>query len=253
MALAEIPSGLPTAVIGTPYFAWRLRRNREGWDGPGRVGEIVGDSAVVRLGFRTGNGGGRMSADLDRAHAILRRIGDGVRGCKVEVLRGRIVMSPVRPFHKRTAFALWEMLERRLGTERRCIGGVGISFAAEATELRPDVAVIPASEEERNLETYPPGIVDLAVDVVTPGSAIRDHADRRRMYAEADVPVHAVFDPYAARCEFMSDPRDGAYSSRREFAYGEQVPVPGPFRETVIDTSVLPIDPGKEAGPTPPG
>ncbi|MDA2804871.1 Uma2 family endonuclease [Nocardiopsis suaedae] len=130
-----------------------------------------------------------MSADLDRARATLRPLGDGVRGYKAEVVRGRIVLSPVRPFHKRTAFSLWGMLERRLGAERRCIGGVGISSVGGATELCPDVAVIPAAEQERNLETRPPGIVDPAIDVVSPGGAIRDHVDKGRTYAEAGVPV----------------------------------------------------------------
>jgi hypothetical protein len=77
-------------------------------------------------------------------------------GYRVEIVEGNIVMSPVRPFNARTIRLLWNQLEPQLSDEWGIISDVAMPFSDEF-ELCPDLAVIPAAEESRNLSAYAPG------------------------------------------------------------------------------------------------
>lgn len=97
-----------------------------------------------------------MSAVLDHAHSLLRRFDGEFDGYKVEIIRGDIMMSPVRPVHTKTMVRLWRQLETMVGPEWEFISDVRSPFPEHDSELCPDLALIPRAEADRNLPEYPP-------------------------------------------------------------------------------------------------
>jgi Uma2 family endonuclease len=85
-------------------------------------------------------------------------------------------------------------------------------------------------------------LLEVAFEVVSPTSRIRDYEMKPAAYAQAGIPVYVIADPYDAQLVVFSDPHGREYASRRAYRYGEQAEIPGSFPLT-IDTSELQADP----------
>ncbi|MFW5419070.1 Uma2 family endonuclease [Nocardiopsis sp. CNT-189] len=185
-----------------------------------------------------------MSSVLDRAHFTLRRLGEEIDGYKVEIIRGRIMMSPVRPAHNKTMRLLWNQLDPQVGAEWEFVSDVKFPFPELDSELCPDLALIPREEEAKNLAEYPPDLIEIAVEIVSPSSVRRDYEDKAGFYAVAGIPLYVLFDPYRAVCVQMWSPESGAYLRREERPYEGEVVLPSSMGGLAVDTARLPVDPG---------
>jgi Uma2 family endonuclease len=180
--------------------------------------------------------------EFRRVHSQLTRFEDMFPGYRIEIVEGNIVMSPVRPFHARTIRELWNQLEAQLSDEWAVISDVAIPFDPDH-ELCPDLAVIPSSEERLNLSAYPPELLELVVEVVSPSSVRNDYVVKDARYAAQGIANYLIFDPVQGRCVTMWNPGPEGYQGRDTIPYGNTVTVKSPLGELAFDTTRLPVDP----------
>lgn len=65
-----------------------------------------------------------MATTLDRLSSKVHEMADHLEGFKVEIIRGVIMMTPVRPFHGETIFQLRDILKPQLPAGWRFITDV---------------------------------------------------------------------------------------------------------------------------------
>ncbi|MCS0602851.1 Uma2 family endonuclease [Streptomyces sp. LP11] len=182
---------------------------------------------------------------IDRLHSQLSKLEDMFPGYVTEIVEGSIVMSPLRPFHNETIMRLWAQLEAQLGPEWGFISDVAIPFSDDF-EFCPDLAVIPAAEKNRNLTCYPPDLVELAIEVVSPSSVRNDYEVKNKQYAARGIPNYLIFDPRTGHLHTLWNPGPDGYLGRDTLAYGGELTVETKLASLTLDTSRLPVDP--EAG-----
>lgn len=182
-------------------------------------------------------------SDSDRLPSQLARYEDMFRGYRMEIVEGNIVMSPLRPFHNETIMRLWTQLEDQLGPEWGFISDVAIPFSDDF-EFCPDLALIPAPEKNRNLTSYAPDLIELAIQVVSPSSVRNDYEVKDGQYAARGIPNYLIFDPQQGHLVTLWNPGPGGYLGRDTLPYGGKLAVETKVGRLTIDASRLPVDPG---------
>lgn len=167
-------------------------------------------------------------------------------GYRTEIVEGAIVMRPVEPHHAKTIRAVWNALEAQLSDEWDFISDVTVPFDG-ANEFCPDLAVIPRAESEKNLSAYSPDLIELAVEVVSPGSVRNDYEIKDRAYARRGIPHYLVLDPYKAHCLTLWNPGPDGCLGRDTLPYGKTVVVGTGIGKLTLDTGGLPVDPAARA------
>ncbi|GAA1586174.1 Uma2 family endonuclease [Streptomyces globosus] len=181
-------------------------------------------------------------SESDRLHSQLSRFEDMFPGYRMEIVEGAIVMSPLKPHHARTIRLLWNTLEAQLSADWGFISDVAVPLDGD-NEFCPDLAVVPAEEADKNFSAYPPDLIELAIEVVSPSSRHNDYEVKRRAYARRGIPHYLVFDPYRAHCVLFWNPGPDGYLGTDTVAYGGTVVVETGIGKLTIDTSGLPVDP----------
>ncbi|MEV5339384.1 Uma2 family endonuclease [Streptomyces sp. NPDC052676] len=179
---------------------------------------------------------------MDRQRARLARFQDAFPGYRTEIVEGNVVACPLQPAHACTVYEVWRRLEPQLGPEWALISDVAIPFA-EGFEFCPDLAVIPAAEQKRNLLCYPPDLVELAIEVVSPGSVRHDYEVKDRCYAGRGIPNYLILDPLQGHVTTMWNPGAEGYRGRDVVPYGPEVAVESSVGRLTIRTDGLPVDP----------
>ncbi|MBW5481244.1 Uma2 family endonuclease [Streptomyces bambusae] len=181
-------------------------------------------------------------SQIERLHSKLSRLEDMFPGYRTELVEGAIVMSPLRPYHNDTVWDVRDSLKGQLPRGWAFISDVAIPFNGD-NEFCPDLALIPDAERRKNLSSYPPDLVELAIEVVSPSSVHNDYEVKDRAYARRGIPNYLIFDPYKAHCMTLWNPGPDGYRGRDTIAYGDTVVVETGIGKFTIDTSGLPVDP----------
>ncbi|MFB0627869.1 Uma2 family endonuclease [Streptomyces sp. AB3(2024)] len=185
-------------------------------------------------------------SESDRLHSQLSRFEDMFPGYRMEIVEGAVVMSPLKPHHNATIWALWTTLRSQLPDDWGFLSDVAVPFDGD-NEFCPDLAVIPQPEVAKNLSAYSPDLIELAVEVVSPSSVRNDYEVKDRAYARRGIPHYLIFDPYKAQCTTLWNPGPDGYRGRDVIPYGETVVVETGIGKLTLDTSPLPVDPGTAA------
>lgn len=180
---------------------------------------------------------------MPHTHSRLARFQDAFPGCRTEIVEGSFVACPLRPFHAQTIMRLWTQLEPQLGPEWGFISDVAIPFSNEF-EFCPDLAVIPEAEKNRNLISYPPDLVELAIEVVSPSSVRNDYEVKNKQYAARGIPNYLIFDPRTGQLVTLWNPGSDGYLGRDTLPYGSEITVETKLGCLTVDSGRLPVDPG---------
>ncbi|MFE2288533.1 Uma2 family endonuclease [Streptomyces sp. NPDC059443] len=186
------------------------------------------------------------ASEGDRPHSRLSRFEDMFPGYRVELVEGAIVMCPLRPTDSRTVQVVWTALSAQLSDDWDFLSDVAIPFDGD-NEFCPDLAVVPEAEVAKNLSAYPPELIELAIEVVSPSSARNDYEVKDRAYARRGIPHYLIFDPYKAQCTTLWNPGPDGYLGRDVIPYGGTVTVETGIGRVAVDTAALPVDPGSAA------
>ncbi|MEU6058509.1 Uma2 family endonuclease [Streptomyces sp. NPDC047097] len=181
-------------------------------------------------------------SESDRLHSQLSRFEDMFPGYRTEIVEGNIMMSPVKPYRQETIWEIRDALKPQLSRDWAFISDVVVPFDGD-NEYCPDMAVIPKAEQAKNLSAYPPELIRLAMEVVSPSSVRHDYEVKDEAYARRGIPHYVIFDPYRGQCRVHWNPGPEGYRGRDTVPYGKTVTIDGELGRLVVDTTDFPIDP----------
>ncbi|WP_308117321.1 Uma2 family endonuclease [Streptomyces fuscigenes] len=93
-----------------------------------------------------------------------------------------------------------------------------------------------------NLSAYDPDLIELVVEVVSPGSVRRDYEIKPKLYAARGIANYLVLDPYQGHCAAFCHPSPGGYQGRDTLPYGKDVTVDTALGALTVGTRDLPRD-----------
>ncbi|MBT2208430.1 Uma2 family endonuclease [Actinomadura sp. NEAU-AAG7] len=177
-------------------------------------------------------------------------------GHRVEVIEGRVVVSPPPAFEHNAiigdiSYAMAHAHGARAGFPWRTDQGTGLSLVGIGAGFVPDLVVLDEAvylaARRSRVRTLVPDQVELVVEVTSPGNAGNDRRPGERGrnnkwngYATAEVPYYLLIDrsPKIARSVLFSIPDQGsaAYLHEDSWDFGETIRLPEPF-DVDIDTA----------------
>jgi Uma2 family endonuclease len=165
-----------------------------------------------------------------------------IEGLRVELLDGRLVMSPPPAVaHNKAVWwlvgVLFEVAKRN---DWALLQTTAVHIEATRDRPQPDLVVAPrGAPQYDDHELYAHGVL-LVAEVVSPSSRHDDREFKRDVYARGGVPLYLLIDPEEAErsVTLFSDPRPGGYRSRTRVPFGDEITLPEPF-QIDLDTSGL--------------
>jgi Uma2 family endonuclease len=127
---------------------------------------------------------------------------------RCELIYGRFYLSPSpSPVHQATLIVLLRLFDDI------AMESGGLSFVApldvhlaDHSVVQPDVLYISAARREI-LQERIEGAPDLAVEILSPGTARRDRVQKLSLYAESEVLEYWIVDPLERQIEFLVNER----------------------------------------------
>ena len=154
----------------------------------------------------------------------------------VEISGNEIIMmmSPAKR-HEFIAFRIAQQLNSQLaGTEPEVVAQSGAEIedpSVAAALRRPDVVILPLAVLDTEGDTVDPGDVLAVVEVVSKSNPENDYQGKTRDYAVMGIEHYLLVDPRKGTGMVLSSPHhtpEGPqYAVRREFVFGETVPLKG--------------------------
>ncbi len=123
---------------------------------------------------------------------------------RCELLYGSLVLTPAPSLrHQRTLVALFRLLDgyaARAGGEA-VLSPVDVRLSPHSV-VQPDILYVSERRSEI-LQQRIAGAPDLAVEILSPGTARRDRGAKLQLYAESGVLEYWIVDPAAETIEFL--------------------------------------------------
>jgi Uma2 family endonuclease len=122
-----------------------------------------------------------------------------------ELLFGNLIVAPsptVR--HQVIALFLWRHLQRSTKNTRGwvCAAPADV-ILAEHSVVQPDIYYVAADRKDMPLDGRMKGAPDLIVEVLSPGTAVRDRHVKLNLYAQAGVREYWLVDPQTRAFDFL--------------------------------------------------
>jgi Uma2 family endonuclease len=143
---------------------------------------------------------------------------------RCELIFGRFYLSPSpSPLHQIVLFALWQHLDQICATAGGLVVGAPLDVAlADHSVVQPDLLYFTPARRglvRGRIEGAP----DLAIEILSSGTARRDRGEKLALYAGSAVREYWIVDPIERQIEFMENeagrfmmvlPEGGEYRSR---------------------------------------
>ncbi|MFG3253772.1 Uma2 family endonuclease [Streptomyces sp. NPDC048172] len=163
-------------------------------------------------------------------------------GLHVEILGGKIVMSPTpRGKHAGTVRRIRRQLAPGMpdGTDAYEVSSIAMPDDPD-DYCTPDLIVLPVEWDEDDEWLADPADVALAVEVISKSERSKAVDAKNGWYAAAGVRTLLALDPRGAGSWILyTRPKEGRYQGVLHGSYGEDIPLPPPFTRSV-DTDCLP-------------
>ncbi|MET9515023.1 Uma2 family endonuclease [Streptomyces sp. NPDC002994] len=139
-------------------------------------------------------------------------------GFKVEVVGGRVVMTPQSNVQSWTIRRVQNAADAAGISEERLISDVLIKFPGDPDRV-PDVTIL----TEGAKEPYTYEDILAAVEIVSTKDDVNDYEIKVQQYARYDVPIYLIIDPFRGECTLLTGPRGNDYEAREYYTYGETI------------------------------
>ncbi|GAB3438634.1 Uma2 family endonuclease [Streptomonospora sediminis] len=161
------------------------------------------------------------------------------KGFRVEIIKGKIVMSPTPSFkHGGIVRRVERQLAPQLEDTRMAQQMYSIAAPDDPDDFSsPDLVVVPVEVEDESGWLLGSDTVDLVAEVASPSNAVIDFTEKLESYAEWHIPVYLLIDPRKGDVFVYSDPADGSYRTTHTARFGETIELPAPLAGARIDTS----------------
>jgi Uma2 family endonuclease len=141
-------------------------------------------------------------------------------GYKVEIVGGCVFMTPQRDIHWQCIRVILWALEDRFGRHAKIFSDVRIDFPGEGNGFCPDIAKLREGAVKDDQGRWDCEDVEFVAEVISKGTAHNDYGPKKKAYAQAEVPVYLVVDPYQGKCHLYTDPKEGEYLIEHKVAFG---------------------------------
>ncbi|MFF3161003.1 Uma2 family endonuclease [Streptomyces sp. NPDC003273] len=162
-------------------------------------------------------------------------------GYKVEIVEGTVFMSPQRDTRWEIILDFVEQLRVKY-PRQRVKSDVRIDYPGHLNGFATDVTVMAEGAARSEDGRWDCGEVEFVAEVVSRGTAANDYGPKKAAYAEAEVPVYVIADPYRGECHVFSHPRDGRYALEVKADFGEELDLTGTPVGLVLKTGEFPRD-----------
>lgn len=150
----------------------------------------------------------------------------------VEYVDGRLDEKPIVNFDHQQALIFLSTLLIAFVEHYDCgeviAGPFQMHLATIDRGREPDVVFIAKANIDRIKDNYLDGPADLAVEIVSPGGAIRDRGEKYAEYEAAGVREYWIIDPAVRRADFFVLDADGRYNRAA-------IDNAGIYRSTILD------------------
>ncbi|MFI1074081.1 Uma2 family endonuclease [Streptomyces puniciscabiei] len=163
-------------------------------------------------------------------------------GYKVEIVGGNVHMTPQRDIHWEIIRRFLWAIEDRFGRNVRVFTDVRIDFPGHENGFCPDVALLKDSAKKDETGHWRYQDVVFVAEVISKGTAANDYGPKRLAYAEAEVPLYVIADPYQGRCHVYTDPKRGDYDEPTKVDFGTDIDLTGTVVDLVLKTDEFPRD-----------
>ncbi|GGT24868.1 Uma2 family endonuclease [Streptomyces chromofuscus] len=177
---------------------------------------------------------------LDEWFALLERMVP--EGIKAEVVEGAVHMVPQRDAHWQIIRRIIHALEDRFGRDINVTTDVRIDFPGFENGFCPDVMKLRDDAERDPERGWRHEDVEFVAEVISRGTGMNDYGPKKAAYAEAEVPVYLIADPYQGRCHVFTDPKGGEYRTESRFDFGERIDLTHTLLDLTLDTATFPRD-----------
>ncbi|MFG2501753.1 Uma2 family endonuclease [Streptomyces sp. NPDC048441] len=177
---------------------------------------------------------------LDQWFELIERMAP--EGIKAEVVEGAVYMVPQRDSHWDIIRRIVRAVEDQFGMKVLVKSDVRIDFPGHDNGFCPDVAKLRdgAKKDERGRWNYED--VEFVTEVISRGTGLNDYGPKKAAYAEAEVPVYLIADPYQGRCHVYTHPKNGDYLTVSRSDFGDEVDLTGTVVDLVLKTDEFPRD-----------
>ncbi|WP_431781640.1 Uma2 family endonuclease [Streptomyces chumphonensis] len=160
-------------------------------------------------------------------------------GYVVEIVDGRVIMTPQGPDQDDTVFEIRSQVRDRFGKGLKTASDVLVDFPGE-TSLAPDVTLL-TPDAVRHGNRYVCTDVLAAIEFVSLKGDPNDYITKVEKYGRFGVAAYLIVDPFTATCTLLEEPQPTGYRSRTETPFGEPVRLPlADGRIVELDTSEFP-------------
>lgn len=158
-------------------------------------------------------------------------------GRRYELIDGVLIVSPAPGRrHQKIALRLYGVLEAACLPEFDVLGAPFAVHHGDALELQPDVLVGRFEDfTEKDLPEPPV----LAVEVLSPSTALNDMNTKKAAYERLGVPSYWVIDPEGPSMRVFELDRDGRYQEAAKVADAEVYEATHPFPVRVVPVDLL--------------
>lgn len=163
-------------------------------------------------------------------------------GYRVEIVGGNVFMTPQRDTHWEIIRRIVRALEDRFGMDVKVFSDVRIDFPGFENGFCPDIALLKDSAKKDDKGHWRYQDVEFVAEVISKGTAANDYGPKMTAYAEAEVPLYVVADPYQGRCHIYTDPKDGDYAEPTRVDFGTDLELTGTVVDLVLKTDEFPRD-----------
>ncbi|MFE5209887.1 Uma2 family endonuclease [Streptomyces sp. NPDC056600] len=163
-------------------------------------------------------------------------------GYKAEIVGGVIHKSPQLRIHFEIIRRILRVLEDAFGMDVLVLSDVRIDFPGHLNGFCPDVAMLRDGAQPGPGERWRYQDVEFVAEVISRGTARNDYEPKKSAYAQAEVPVYVIADPYQRRCHAYTDPKEGIYMTELTVAFGGDVDLSSTSLGLVLPTKDFPVE-----------
>ncbi|GGT24890.1 Uma2 family endonuclease [Streptomyces chromofuscus] len=162
-------------------------------------------------------------------------------GYRTEIVGGNICMAPQRGTHWQIIAAVYDQLRTKY-PRTRLLSDVRIDYPGHLNGFASDVTLVADGAQEDDNGRWHHKDVEFVVEVISRGTAINDYGAKKTAYAESEVPVYLIVDPYKGEWHLHTLPKDSEYHGHVTFPFGDEIDLTGTVVGLVLKTDEFPRD-----------
>ncbi|MEU9150056.1 Uma2 family endonuclease [Streptomyces sp. NPDC048417] len=162
-------------------------------------------------------------------------------GYKVEIVEGIVFMAPQRDTHWEIILDIVEQLRTKY-PRKRVKSDVRVDYPGHLNGFASDVTVMAEEAVKNGKGLWRYQDVEFVAEVISRGTAANDYGLKKTAYAQAEVPVYLIADPYQRRCHIYTNPKGDDYATETKVDFGDEADLTATVVGLTLKTAEFPTD-----------